>query len=82
MHHFLRRGRAVSDHELELAMGRIEELEVVNSMFGFERRRNPALWTAWRAWEEARFAGTLRRWCPRVHPTFFAATPYVLLRKT
>jgi S-adenosylmethionine-dependent methyltransferase len=78
--HFLRRGRGVSFHEIELAMGRLRDLEVAG-------------WLDWRKTKtlrqrlqnarstEGQYRRFLRRVAPRVHEAFLQPRLDVVVRK-
>lgn len=82
--HFLRRGRGVSYHEFDLALGPAERLRVVSSMrlFHRQRRRFDRL-RRWRHRHELapRWEGVLAELRPDLHPGFFQKSLDLILRK-
>lgn len=78
---FLRRGRGLSYHEFELAMGRAEDLDVVSSLSLWMRRRNGLRNLLWRLTEESRFEDLLVRFGPPIHRGFFQPSLNLMIRK-
>ena len=82
--HFLRRGRGVSFHELELALGPAAQLDVVSSLATFLRARHRL--PAWARWKrrrslEARYEALLREISPELHPGFLQPDLDLVIRK-
>jgi S-adenosylmethionine-dependent methyltransferase len=82
--HFLRRGRGVSYHELDLALAPATGLEVLSCLpiFLRERRRLHRL-RAWRRRDSvrSRYTALLASLCPELHPGFFEPSLDLLIRK-
>jgi S-adenosylmethionine-dependent methyltransferase len=83
--HFLRRGRGVSYHEFELALGAAPRLDVVSHLRGFHRARHR--WPAWSRWRtrhslESRYEALLAELAPRLHAGFLQPYLDLLIRKT
>jgi 2-polyprenyl-3-methyl-5-hydroxy-6-metoxy-1,4-benzoquinol methylase len=76
--HFLRRGRGVSFHEFDLAIGPARDLKVISSLSTFQGLR----YTARRSAMERRYKNFLRRICPSVHQGFCDNTLYLIIEKT
>ena len=78
---FYRWGRGVSFHDIELALGRIEEIEVAGYLVGYMRQRG--LYSKLRAmWTEAyRYERFIRKRVPDVHPAFLQPGLDLALRK-
>lgn len=79
--HFLRRGRGVSFHELELVMGRLQELQIAGwldwekeTKSWLERLRNIAS-------ADSRYRRFLRQAAPSVHEAFLQPRLDVVIRK-
>jgi SAM-dependent methyltransferase len=82
MHHFLRRGRGVSYHEFDLAMGRsVAKLDIVSSL-GPETRslRFFNRWR-WKFTDAFAYEKCLRRAAPEIPPAFLQRSLDVLIRK-
>jgi S-adenosylmethionine-dependent methyltransferase len=82
--HFLRRGRGVSYHELELALGPAAQLDVVSSLATFQRARHRL--PAWARWKrrhslESRYEALLREISPELHPGFVQPDLDLVIRK-
>jgi S-adenosylmethionine-dependent methyltransferase len=82
--HFLRRGRGVSYHEFELALGPATQLDVVSCLRGFQRARHrlPA-WARWRTRHalESRYEALLAETSPGLHPGFLQPYLDLVIRK-
>lgn len=79
---FLRWGRGVSYHEVELALGvRIEELQVEPSQLAHDHRRNPVLGAAFAASRDGRYRRMLASFAPHVPPAFFEPQLNLAIRK-
>ena len=74
---FARRGRGMSFHELDLAIGPSTSLEVVSSLSTHERLRSVL-----RSRLDRRFRAVLRTAHPGLHPGFYDPTLYLVIRKT
>jgi len=79
---FQRRGRGVSYHEFDLAMGGAERLKVVGSFPEYQRARSPALWLNWRFSRDHRYHAFLANVGPKVHPGFYEPGLYLIIEKT
>ena len=79
--HFQRRGRGVSYHEIELAIGPLDELQVVGGLAEFRRRRNLTRRALWRLTARGRYESLLRKLNPRVPPPFLHSSLDLVLRK-
>lgn len=75
--HFLRRGRGVSFHEFDAAIGPIDEIDVVSSLSEFWgarfRFRQPRL--------NRRYKALLRRAAPQINPGFLDEDLYLVIEK-
>ncbi len=83
--HFLRRGRGVSYHEFDLAIGPADELDVVSSLRGFHRARQPLPRLRGRRQHrsfDGRYEALLAEIRPDLHPGFFARSLDLILRKS
>ena len=78
---FLRRGRGVSFHEFDLAIGGAN-LDVVGCMQLHRRARNPVRAVGWRASRAGRYEQLLRSVTPQVPRAFLQPFLYLTLRKT
>lgn len=78
---FARWGRAVSYHELEVAIGPVAELEVVSALALFLREGNPLRRAAWLCSEGRRYERFLRRHGPPIHRGFFQEILDLVIRK-
>jgi len=81
MQDFLRRGRGVSFHEFELAMDRVEKLDVVNSLPIFMRNQNILRRIQWKLTTESRYESFLARITPTVHRGFFQKNLDLIIKK-
>lgn len=80
MLHFLRRGRGVSFHEFDLAIGPAEKLTVVSNLAAFHRRRClPYL--KWHFSRRRRFSRFLADCAPSLHHGFFEPRLDLIIRK-
>ncbi len=78
---FVRYGRALSFHELDLAIRPSEELQVVSSL-NLDLRRSSALnRLRWRFNREHRFEQFLRQAKPGLHPGFFTSYLNLIIRR-
>jgi len=77
MKHFLRRGRGMSFHELELAWGTVSNLNIVSSLSTFQgfrhRLRQSSL--------KRRYKNLLMDVCPGIHEGFFDEFLYLIIKK-
>lgn len=80
---FLRHGRGVSYHEFALAFGPAEQLDVVDSLAGFLRRRSRfgVRQLAWRLRRDGRYQRLLAAVGPRLHEGFFEPSLDLIIRK-
>jgi len=81
MLHFQRRGRGVSFHEFEVAIGPAADLDVVGCLQLDRRRRSIARHLGWRATRAGRFAAMLKAVAPSVPEAFLQPFLYVTIRK-
>lgn len=72
---FLRRGRGMSFHELDLAIGRAEDLEVVSSLSTFQGIRHKL----GRSRRDRRYKAMLMRIHPGIHEGFFGDHLYLVI---
>ncbi len=82
--HFLRRGRGVSYHELDLALGPAESLDVVSCLRSFHAARRPlAGLRGWRrrATLEGRYEALLAAMRPDLHRGFLRRSLDLIVRK-
>jgi len=79
---FLRRGRGVSYHEFDLAMGSTERLKVVSNLQGYQRARSPALRLRWLLSKDSRYKAFLAKVGPKIHPGFYERALYLIIEKT
>ena len=75
--HFLRRGRGVSFHELDMAIGPARDLDVVSSLSTFQGLR----YAARRSRLDRSYKRLLRRVAPALHEGFCDRTLYLIIRK-
>lgn len=80
--HFLRRGRGVSFHEFELALGSIEKLDIEESLSCHVRKRNPLRWLKWRTSFQRKYEALLRRIYPVLHTAFCEPSLNLIVRKS
>ncbi len=78
---FLRRGRGVSFHEFELAIGPARDLDVVACLQLDRRQRNRIRSSGWRMSRWGRFEALLRSQTPEVPRAFMQPFLYLSLRK-
>ncbi len=79
--HFLRRGRGVSFHEFDLALGPAENLRVISSLARF-KNRNPLRRALIRLGRAHRYQTFLTRTAGRpIDPSFFQPYLYLILEK-
>lgn len=78
---FLRWGRGVSYHEIELAIDRIANLDVASSLFSYLKRTNLFVKLGWGFTIEGRYESFLRAVMPQVHPGFFEKELSLVIRK-
>ena len=74
---FLRRGRGMSFHELELVIGRAEEFDVVSSLSSFQGIRHRLRMSRL----ERNFKSFLVEACPGIHEGFFEEFLYLIIQK-
>jgi len=82
--HFLRRGRGVSYHEFDLALGPAQQLDVVSSLTHFHRGRHRfplASWLRRRRSTAFRYERLLAQIAPELHPGFLQPDLDLVLRK-
>lgn len=80
---FLRHGRGVSFHELDLAIGRSEELDVVSSLSVYRSKHNP-LWSMGRRLARTRnyrYQSFLGECGPNIHEGFYQPSLDLIIRK-
>lgn len=75
--HFLRRGRGVSFHEFDLAIGPVRDLNVISSLSTFQGFR----YTLRQSARERRYKRFLVGICPGIHEGFCDGTLYLIIRK-
>jgi S-adenosylmethionine-dependent methyltransferase len=78
---FARRGRGVSYHEFDLALGPTGSLDVVSAMDLYAREKSLAIRTKWQFSTSRRFEMFLRSHGPRIHPAFYQPSLDLLVRK-
>jgi 2-polyprenyl-3-methyl-5-hydroxy-6-metoxy-1,4-benzoquinol methylase len=78
---FLRRGRGVSYHEFELAIGSASDLDVVGCLQLERRRQNPLRAAGWRASHAGRFETLIAAAAAGVPRAFFQPFLYLTIRK-
>jgi 2-polyprenyl-3-methyl-5-hydroxy-6-metoxy-1,4-benzoquinol methylase len=84
MLHFLRRGRGVSHHDFELAIGPAHRLDVVSSLTHFHRARHRfpfAPWLRRRRSTAYRYERLLAQIAPELHPGFLQPQLDLVIRK-
>lgn len=79
---FARWGRAMSYHELEVAIGPVAQLEVVSSLALFLRRGSVLRRAAWLLSERRQYERWLRRHGPPIHRGFYQEILDLVIRKT
>ena len=75
--HFLRRGRGVSFHELEMVIGPVQDLKVVSSLSTFEGFR----YKLRKSRLERRYKSLLTEICPKIHEGFFDDNLNLIIEK-
>ncbi len=75
--HWLRRGRGMSFHEIDLAIGPAKDLEVVSSLSTFEGIR----YKLRKSGLDRRYKSVLTTIYPKIHPGFFDDTLFLIIRK-
>lgn len=75
--HFLRRGRGVSFHEFDIAIGKVADLKVVSSLSTFEGIR----FKLKKSGRERQYKSMLMSLYPDIHEGFFDDTLYLIIRK-
>jgi SAM-dependent methyltransferase len=78
---FLRKGRGVSFHEFELALGGLQNVDIVSSLSGFLRSRNLVRRLTWRITESGRYESFLRSVRPGLDSGFFHQSLDLIIRK-
>lgn len=76
--HFLRRGRGMSFHEFDIAIGPSQNLKVVSSRSSFEGLRHKLNQPRF----DRRYKSLLRRIHPGIHEGFFDNFLYLIIKKT
>jgi S-adenosylmethionine-dependent methyltransferase len=76
--HFLRRGRGMSFHELEIAIGSVQQLKVVSSISSFLGMRYRLKQSA----IDRDYKSLLGKIYPDIHPGFFDDHLYLIIEKT
>ena len=79
---FLRKGRGVSYHEFDLAMGGAERLKVVGSFPSFLRKRSPGLQLKWWLSRDRLYQAFLAGVGPKIHPGFYEPGLFLIIEKT
>jgi len=80
-HDFARRGRGVSFHEFDLALGPTGSLNVVSALNLYAREKSLAIRTKWLVSKSRRFESFLRSHGPQIHPAFYQPGLDLLIRK-
>ncbi|HEY2645690.1 MAG TPA: methyltransferase domain-containing protein [Candidatus Acidoferrales bacterium] len=78
---FARRGRGVSYHEFDLALGPSGSLQVVSALSSYLRRRNIAIRLKRRFSAAGSYEAFLKRQGPRIHPGFYQPSLDLIIRK-
>lgn len=81
MLHFLRRGRGISYHEFELAMGNVDKLDIASSLSIFLRNQSAVKKIQWRLSTESRYESFLARVSPNIHRGFCQEYLDLIVRK-
>jgi len=76
--HFLRRGRGVSFHEFDLAIGNTAKLNIISSLSSFEGIKYKLRTTRW----NRTYKSFLMKVCPDIHEGFFDDLLYLIIRKS
>lgn len=79
--HFLRRGRGVSFHELELFIAPRRRLDVVSCLHTYFRARDPEEQRRWIDSGDSSYADQLRRACPDLQEAFLQPSLDLAIRK-
>lgn len=77
-----RRGRGVSYHDIELALGPIQDLDFMVDRQSFQRGQNPLRWLYYQQSDRRRYANMLRRQRPDLPLGLFMPYLDVAIRKT
>lgn len=75
--HFLRRGRGMSFHELEIAIRPVQDLKVISSFSSYASFRSKLKLTR----KERKYRSLLRSFYPGIHQGFFDDTLYMIIEK-
>ncbi len=76
-----RRGRGVSYHDIELALGPISYLDFMIDRQTFQMKQNPLRWLYYRQSSNRRYANLLRRQCPDLPFGLFMPYLNIAIRK-
>lgn len=76
-----RRGRGVSYHDIELALGPIPDLDFLVDRQTFQMRQNPLRWLYYRQSTNRRFANLLHSQCPDLPAGLFMPYLNIAIRK-
>lgn len=76
-----RRGRGVSFHDIELALGPVSDLDFLVDRQSFQMRQNPLRWLHYRQSTNRRYANLLRRQCPELPFGLFMPYLNIAIRK-
>jgi S-adenosylmethionine-dependent methyltransferase len=76
-----RRGRGVSYHDIELALGPISELDFMVDRQSFQMKQNPLRWFYYRQSTNRRYANLLRRQCRELPFGLFMPYLNIAIRK-
>lgn len=82
MLHFLRRGRGISYHEFEIAIGNVNSLEIVNSLALFNRGRSLIRRILWRFKPQGKYERFLINVGNNVHRGFYQPYLDLIIKKT
>ncbi|MBN1352544.1 class I SAM-dependent methyltransferase, partial [candidate division KSB1 bacterium] len=75
--HFLRRGRGMSFHEFDIAIGEVRKLKVVSSLSSFEGIRYKLL----KSKRDRQYKSFLMNIYPKIHEGFFDDNLYLIIKK-
>jgi len=78
---FLRHGRGVSFHDIELALGSLDKIEVVSSLFEYEMGNNPLLKLGHRMTKHGRFHNLIHSFRRDLSPAFFLSSLDIAMRR-
>lgn len=78
---FARRGRGVSYHEFDLALGPIASLNVVSSLGPYLRKQSFAIRMKWRSSPSRKFEAFLNKHGPRIHSGFYQPHLNLMIRR-